>query len=194
MREKKSSFETQYVLKEEIKSMADKGFNTVLIKDRDQIDRRRFTKIFDIKLNELIFKGDLERKYVDFFILLVNINSRYIEPDLNLIDLSIKRIADNMQYSTVYVYNCLSVLKKHNMIDYYKQGTNNLIVINPCYYARFFDIRYMYLLENTFSNDKVSINTVIDRIKILSNTKNNRKNKYINRQIQSYINENCLQD
>ena len=43
MREKKSQFETQYHLKEEIESITDKGYNTVLIKDRDQTDRRRFT-------------------------------------------------------------------------------------------------------------------------------------------------------
>ena len=68
MREKKSQFETQHHLKEEIESITDKGYNTVLIKDRDQTDRRRFTKIFDIKLNELIFNTDLERKYINFFI------------------------------------------------------------------------------------------------------------------------------
>lgn len=187
MREKKSQFETQHHLKEEIESITDKGYNTVLIKDRDQTDRRRFTKIFDIKLNELIFNTDLERKYINFFILLVNINSRYIEPDLNLINLTTKEIADNLEFTTVYVYNCLKVLKEHNIIDYYKKGKSNFVVINPIYYARFYDIRYMYLVENTFKRKKVSITEIIDRIRILKNTKNNRKNKYINEQIKSYL-------
>lgn len=187
MREKKSQFETQHHLKEEIESITDKGYNTVLIKDRDQTDRRRFTKIFDIKLNELIFNTDLERKYINFFILLVNINSRYIEPDLNLINLTVKEIADNLEFTTVYVYNCLKVLKEHNIIDYYKQGKSNFVVINPIYYARFYDIRYMYLVENTFKRKNVSITEIIDRIRILKNTKNNRKNKYINEQIKSYL-------
>lgn len=187
MREKKSQFETQYHLKEEIESITDKGYNTVLIKDRDQTDRRRFTKIFDIKLNELIFNTELERKYINFFILLVNINSRYIEPDLNLINLTTKEIADNLEFTTVYVYNCLKVLKEHNIIDYYKKGKSNFVVINPIYYARFYDIRYMYLVENTFKRKKVSITEIIDRIRILKNTKNNRKNKYINEQIKSYL-------
>lgn len=187
MREKKSQFETQHHLKEEIESITDKGYNTVLIKDRDQTDRRRFTKIFDIKLNELIFNTDLERKYINFFILLVNINSRYIEPDLNLINLTTKEIADNLEFTTVYVYNCLKVLKEHNIIDYYKKGKSNFVVINPIYYARFYDIRYMYLVENTFKRKNVSITEIIDRIRILKNTKNNRKNKYINEQIKSYL-------
>ena len=187
MREKKSQFETQHHLKEEIESITDKGYNTVLIKDRDQTDRRRFTKIFDIKLNELIFNTDLERKYINFFILLVNINSRYIEPDLNLINLTVKEIADNLEFTTVYVYNCLKVLKEHNIIDYYKKGKSNFVVINPIYYARFYDIRYMYLVENTFKRKNVSITEIIDRIRILKNTKNNRKNKYINEQIKSYL-------
>ncbi len=187
MREKKSQFETQHHLKEEIESITDKGYNTVLIKDRDQTDRRRFTKIFDIKLNELIFNTDLERKYINFFILLVNINSRYIEPDLNLINLTVKEIADNLEFTTVYIYNCLKVLKEHNIIDYYKKGKSNFVVINPVYYARFYDIRYMYLVENTFKRKNVSITEIIDRIRILKNTKNNRKNKYINEQIKSYL-------
>ena len=187
MREKKSQFETQHHLKEEIESITDKGYNTVLIKDRDQTDRRRFTKIFDIKLNELIFNTDLERKYIIFFILLVNINSRYIEPDLNIINLTTKEIADNLEFTTVYVYNCLKVLKEHDIIDYYKKGKSNFVVINPIYYARFYDIRYMYLVENTFKRKNVSITEIIDRIRILKNTKNNRKNKYINEQIKSYL-------
>lgn len=187
MREKKSQFETQHHLKEEIESISDKGYNTVLIKDRDQTDRRRFTKIFDIKLNELIFNTDLERKYINFFILLVNINSRYIEPDLNIINLTTKEIADNLEFTTVYVYNCLKVLKEHDIIDYYKKGKSNFVVINPIYYARFYDIRYMYLVENTFKRKNVSITEIIDRIRILKNTKNNRKNKYINEQIKSYL-------
>lgn len=187
MREKKSQFETQHHLKGEIESITDKGYNTVLIKDRDQIDRRRFTKIFDIKLNELIFNTDLERKYINFFILLVNINSRYIEPDLNIINLTTKEIADNLEFTTVYVYNCLKVLKEHDIIDYYKKGKSNFVVINPIYYARFYDIRYMYLVENTFKRKNVSITEIIDRIRILKNTKNNRKNKYINEQIKSYL-------
>ena len=193
MREKKSQFETQHHLKEEIESITDKGYNTVLIKDRDQTDRRRFTKIFDIKLNELIFNTDLERKYINFFILLVNINSRYIEPDLNLINLTVKEIADNLEFTTVYIYNCLKVLKEHNIIDYYKQGKSNFVVINPIYYARFYDIRYMYLVENTFKRKNVSITEIIDRIRILKNTKNNRKNKYINEQIKSYL-KNQIED
>ena len=45
----------------------------------------------------------------------------------------------------------------------------------------------MYLVENTFKRKNVSITEIIDRIRILKNTKNNRKNKYINEQIKSYL-------
>ena len=187
MREKKGYFEAQHHLKEEIESITDKGYNTILIKDRDQIDRRRFTKIFDIKLNELIFKTDLERKYINFFILLVNINSKYIEPDLNLINLTIKEIADNLEYTTVYIYQCLKVLKENNIIDYYTKGKSNFVVINPIYYSRFYDIRYMYLMENAFRRKNVPITEIVDRIRILKNTKNNKKNRYIDDQVKIYL-------
>ena len=99
MSDNKSYMQTEYELKEEIKSINDKGFNTVLIRDKDQRDKRRFTKIFDIKLNELIYHTDLQKKYIDFFILLVNLNTKYIEYDLNMINLPIKEIAKNMQFS-----------------------------------------------------------------------------------------------
>ncbi len=195
--ESKSHWQTETELKEEIKSINDKGFNTVLIRDKDQRDKRRFTKIFDKKLNDLIFKAGIERKYINFFILLVNVNSKYIEPDLNMINLPIKQIAENLKCSTVHLYNNLKVLKKYNLIDYYRKGNNNFVVINPCYYARFYDIRYMYFLDNTFNNNELKttdITSVIDRITIIRNTKNDKKNKYIDSQIQSYIKENCLQD
>ena len=68
MSDNKSYMQTEYELKEEIKSINDKGFNTVLIRDKDQRDKRRFTKIFDIKLNELIYHTDLQKKYIDFFV------------------------------------------------------------------------------------------------------------------------------
>lgn len=190
--ETKSHWQTESELKEEIKSILDKGYNTVLIKDKDQRDKRRFTKLFDIKLNELVFKSDIERKYLNFFILLVNINTRYIEYDLNMINLPIKKIAENLNCSTVHLYNNLKVLKSYNLIDYYQKGKNNFVVINPCYYARFYDIRYMYFLENAFDNDKVNITEIIDRIRVLKTTQNDRKNKYIDKQINNYIKENCL--
>ena len=50
----------------------------------------------------------------------------------------------------------------------------------------------MYFLENAFDNDKVNITEIIDRIRVLKTTQNDRKNKYIDNQIQSYIKENCL--
>lgn len=186
---RKSKIDTNYDLREEIQSIEDKGYNTILINDREHKDKRRFTKIFDIKLNDLIFRTDLDRKYINFFILLVNVNSRYIEPDLNLINLSLQEIADNMQFTIGHLYNCLKVLKQNNIIDYYKRGRNNYIVINPCYYARFFDIRYMYFLENGFVRENISITEIIDRINVLKNTKHNSKNRYINNQIKDYINQ-----
>ena len=186
---KKSKIEIKYDLKEEIQSIEDKGYNTILINEKECKDKRRFTKIFDIKLNELIFKKDINRKYIDFFILLVNINSRYIEPDLNLINLSLKEIADNMEYTIGHIYNCLKVLKQENLIDYYKKGRNNYIVINPCYYARFYNIKYMYFLENAFMSENISITDIIDRINLLKNTRHNTKNKYINNQIKEYLHQ-----
>jgi len=99
-----------------------------------------------------------------------------------------------MQYTTVYIYNCLKVLKKENIIDYYKKGKSNFIVINPCYYARFYTPKYMYLLDYAFNDKSMSITEIIDRITVLKNCKNDKKNKNIEKEIEEYIKENCLQD
>ena len=56
-----------------------------------------------------------------------------------------------------------------------------MVVINPCYYARFLDIRYMYFLENAFLNDKLNVSNVIDRIIVIKSSKNDRKNKTLPR-------------
>ena len=188
----KSRHETKQDLKKEISSIENKGYNTILIHDREHKDKRRFTKIFDIRLNKLIFESDIDRKYINFFILLVNTNSRYIEPDLNLIALPIKKIAENMEYTTVYIYNCLKVLKEHNLIDYYRKGKSNFIVINPCYFSRFYDIRYLYFLEIAFEKH-LDITDIIDRIIVLKNTRHNKKDAYIEGLIKEYIAEHISQ-
>ena len=190
----KSNLDTIKEIYPEIASLKNKGYEPIFFDTTKQKDKRRFTKIFDIKLNNLIFKTNIDRKYINFFILLVNVNSKYIEPDLNLINLSIKQVAENMQYTTVYIYNCLKVLKKENIIDYYKKGKSNFIVINPCYYARFYDIKYMYFLDNAFNDNSMDITEIIDRIIVLKNCKNDKKNKNIESEIKEYIKENCLQD
>ncbi len=179
MKPKKCGAQAENELKEEIKSINDKGYNTVLIKDKDQRDKRRFTKIFDIKLNDLIYNGSIERKYINFFILLVNINSAYIEPDLNMIHLPIKEIAKNLDCSTVHLYNNLKVLKENNLIDYYKCGKSNYIVINPCYYARFYSVNYMYMIEHCFKKDNADITDILNQIMIARIEKQDRKNKYL---------------
>ncbi len=187
MKPKKCGAQAENELKEEIKSINDKGYNTVLVKDKDQRDKRRFTKIFDIKLNDLIYNGGIERKYINFFILLVNLNSAYIEPDLNLIHLPIKEIAKNLDYSTVHLYNCLKVLKENNLIDYYKSGRSNYIVINPCYYARFYNVNFMYMLDKCFNKNKADITTVLNQIMIDRIENQDRKNKYIDRKADSLL-------
>ena len=179
-------------LSEEITGILEKGYNTVIVSDKDQRDKRRFTKIMDINLNKLIFESGIEKKYIHFFILLVNINTIYIEPDINIINLQTKEIAKNMGYSTVYLYNCCKILKENNIIDYYQVGNNKYIVINPCYYARFFNIRYMYLLENAFNKETISICDTIDRIKIIKTTLANRKNIMIDQQIKKYMADNPI--
>ncbi len=175
----KSGKQAEYELKQEIDSITDKGYNTILIKDKDQRDKRRFTKIFDKKLNELIRTETIERKYINFFILLVNVNSAYIEPDLNMINLPIKEVAKNLDCSVVYMYNCLKILKEHRLIDYYKNGRNNHIVINPSYYARFYNITYMYVVENAFKNEKADITDILNKIAVMRTYRQDRKNKHI---------------
>ena len=94
-----------------------------------------------------------------------------------------------MHYSTVHTYNYLKVLKAHNLIDYYNQGKSNLIVINPCYFARFYDIRYLYYLENAFKSNDISVSDIIDNISDLRIKMQNKKNKYVEGQIKRYMKE-----
>ncbi len=192
MGNKKSKIQSKIELTEEIKSIEDKGFNTLLITDTKRRDKRRFTKIFDIKLSELIFESGIPSPYIHFFILLVNINSRYIEPDLNLITIPIKKIAENMNYSQIHTYRNLSALKENNLIAFYERASNKYVIINPSYYARFYNIKYMYYLERGFSEEELKPSDIVDRIMILKQENRDRKDYITDKQIKEYVIENHL--
>ena len=51
--------------------------------------------------------------FILIIILLVNINSKHIEADINLLKLSIKEIAEKTGYSFVHTYNTLNMLEKN---------------------------------------------------------------------------------
>ena len=53
---------------------------------------------------------------------------------------------------------------------------------------------FIEVMQYVFYLGVTDITDVIDRIIVIRNTKNDKKNKYIDSQIQSYIKENCLQD
>ena len=193
--ESTNNSETTYqTIREEIKSISSKGINTVIIENRNNKDRRRFVKIYYKKLDSLIYNTTIDRKYINFFILLVNLNANYIEPDTNLIKLQIKEIAENMRYSIEHTYRLLNILKRLNLIDFYKVGTIKYVVINPKYFAKFYDIRYMYSVEYAFENEKVSVSDLIGQISICKDFKLDKKNKQVELEVNQYMRDHFLSE
>lgn len=193
--ESTNNSETTYqTIREEIKSISSKGINTVIIENKNHKDRRRFVKIYYKKLDSLIYNTTIDRKYINFFILLVNLNANYIEPDTNLIKLQIKQIAENMKYSIEHTYKLLNILKRLNLIDFYKVGTIKYVVINPKYFAKFYDIRYMYSVEYAFENEKVSVSDLIGQISICKDFKLDKKNKQVELEVNQYMRDHFLSD
>lgn len=177
-------------IKEELLSIASKGFVAYVVPENTKKDKRQFVKLHIRALNELIFRAEIDRRYINFFILLVNINCNYIEADTNLIRLSIKEIADNMGYSTVHTYNTLNILKKLDLIDFYKIGRNKYIIINPKYFAKFYNPRYMYAVEYAFENKKIDLQELIGKLTIVKELKKDKKNNGVEREVKQYVNYN----
>lgn len=187
--------ETDYIsIREEIQNLAKKGLSTVYIEDKTKKDKRRFVKIYYRQLDNLIYNSTIDRKYINFFILLVNLNAKFIEPDTNLIKLQIKQIAENMGYSAEHTYKSLKVLKTLNLIDFYVVGKSKYVVINPKYYAKFYDIRYMYSVEYAFENDKISVSNLIGQISICKEIKLDKKNKEVEVAVKQYIKDNFYKE
>jgi len=177
-------------LKEEIKSLANKGYTTIFLEDRNRKDKRKFIKIYSKNLNDLIYNTEIDRKYINFFILLVNLNAHSIEPDTNLIRLPLKKVAENMGYSTVHIYNNLNILQRLNLIDFYFMGKSKYIIINPKYYAKFYDIRYMYSVEYAFENKKIDMQDLIGKISIFKDIKKEKKNKEVEVEVKQFLKDN----
>ena len=175
---------------EELSSIASKGYSAFVLPDKEKKDKRKFMKIHITALDFLANKSSVEKKYINFFILLVNINSKYIEADTNLLKLSIKEIADKMGYSVVHIYNTLNMLEKLNLIAFYRVGKNKYVVINPKYYAKFYNIRFMYAVEYCFEKNKIDIQEIIGKLSILKEIKVDKKNNSVEPEVKKFINSN----
>ncbi len=176
---------------EELASIASKGYSTVVLPDKEKKDKRKFIKLHTTAIDFLANKSGIEKKYINFFILLVNINAKHIEADTNLLKLSVKEIAGKMGYSVVHTYNTLNMLEKLNLIAFYKVGRNKYVVINPKYYAKFYEIRYMYAVEYCFEeNKKIDIQEVIGKLSILKELKVDKKNNRVAPEVKGFINSN----
>lgn len=176
----------------ELESIASKGYTNYILPDKNKRDKRKFMKIHITELDFIANKSGIDRKYINFFILLVNINVKHIEPDTNLIKLSVKEIAEKMGYSVVHTYNTLNILEKINLIGFYKVGRNKYVVINPKYYAKFYNIRFMYAVEYCFEERKrkTNIQEVIGKISILKELKTDRENSKVKGEVKGFINSN----
>lgn len=96
-----------------------------------------------------------------------------------------------MGYSLVYMYDTLNMLEKLNLIAFYKMGRNKYVVINPKYYAKFYNIRYMYAVEYFFEeNRKIDIQDLIGKISILKELKVDKKNSRVEPEVKGFINSN----
>ncbi len=174
---------------QELSSIASKGYTNIVLPDKEKKDKRKFLKIHITALDFIANNSGIDKKYINFFILLVNINAKYIEPDTNLLKLSIKEIAEKMGYSVVHTYNTLNVLEKLRLIAFYKVGRNKYVVINPKYYAKFYNIRYMYAVEYCFEQ-KADIQEIIGKISILKELKVDKKNDRVEPEVKGFINNN----
>lgn len=187
----KQNKETEHIeIWAELSSIASKGYSTFVLPDKEKKDKRKFMKLHITALDFLVNKSGIDKKYINFFILLVNINSRHIEADTNLLKLSIKEIADKMGYSVVHTYNTLNMLEKLNLIAFYKVGRNKYVVINPKYYAKFYEIRYMYAVEYCFEENKIDIQELIGKLSILKELKVDKKNSRVEPEVKGFINSN----
>jgi len=176
---------------EELESIASKGYTNFVLPDKAKKDKRKFMKIHTTSLDFLANQSGIDKKYINFFILLVNINVKYIEADTNLIKLSIKEIAEKMGYSLVYVYDTLNMLEKLNLIGFYRVGRSKYIVINPKYYAKFYNIRFMYSVEYCFEERKrIDIQEVIGKISVLKELKTDKENNKVKGAVKGFINSN----
>ena len=175
----------------ELFSINSKGYSTIVLPEKKKKDKRKFMKIHITALDFLVNKLGVDRKYTNFFILLVNINVKHIEPDTNLLKLSIKEIAEKMGYSVVHTYNTLNMLERINLIGFYKVGRNKYVVINPKYFAKFYNIRFMYAVEYCFEERRrINIQEVIGKISILKELKTDRENNKVKGEVKGFINSN----
>ena len=76
----------------ELSSINSKGYSAFVLPEKKKKDKRKFMKIHTTALDFLANKSGVDKKYINFFILLVNINSKHIEADTNLLKMSIKEI------------------------------------------------------------------------------------------------------
>lgn len=176
----------------ELESIASKGYTNYILPDKNKRDKRKFMKIHITELDFIANKSGIDKKYINFFILLVNINVKHIEPDTNLIKLSVKEIAEKMGYSVVHTYNTLNILEKINLIGFYRVGRNKYVVINPKYFAKFYNIRFMYAVEYCFEERrrKTNIQEIIGKISILKDLKTDRENNKVKSEVKCFINNN----
>lgn len=175
----------------ELSSINSKGYSAFVLPEKKKKDKRKFMKIHTTALDFLANKSGVDKKYINFFILLVNINSKHIEADTNLLKLSIKEIADKMGYSVVHTYNTLNMLEKLNLIAFYKVGRNKYVVINPKYYAKFYNVNFMYAVEYSFEEkSKIDIQEVVGRISILKELKVDKENTKAKGEVKGFINSN----
>ena len=176
---------------EELSSINSKGYSAFVLPEKKKKDKRKFVKIHTTALDFLANKSGVDKKHINFFILLVNINSKHIEADTNLLKLSIKEIAEKMGYSVVHTYNTLNMLEKLNLIAFYKVGRNKYVVINPKYYAKFYNVNFMYSVEYSFEEkSKIDIQEVVGRISILKELKVDKENTKAKGEVKGFINSN----
>ena len=73
-------------------------------------------------------------------------------------------------------------------------GRSKYVVINPKFYAKFYDIRYMYSVEYAFENDKISVSNLIGQISICKEIKLDKKNKEVEVAVKQYIKDNFYKE
>ncbi|MBR0277022.1 MAG: hypothetical protein IJQ50_00995 [Clostridia bacterium] len=99
-----------------------------------------------------------------------------------------------MGYSVVHTYNTLNILKKLNYIDFYKLGKNKYVVINPKYFAKFYNPRYMYAVEYSFENKEVNLQDLIGHLSVLEEIKKEHPSKKVKVAVGQFVRDNFVKN
>ena len=69
-------------------------------------------------------------------------------------------------------------------------GKNNYVIINPKYFAKFYNNNYMYVIEYAFEKRDIDLQTLIGDLTIKKEVKNEYSNERLKSLLKKYAEDN----